>query len=118
MIKNRNAFTIVEYAVLIMFILTAVFVFRTYILRALSGRYKSVGDTYGFGRQYEEGKTVTCGFDDRINAWYDEVCFDNERQKCAPGDNDCELGVLNGACKQNSDVCNKDFNMEVPRNTK
>lgn len=106
MTMNRRGFSIIEYIFLIIIILSMILVFRNYILRAFNGKYKAVGDSYGFGRQYDPSRTVACGYDDRINPWYDEQCFDNERQKCAVGNDICEENVLKNKCNKNYSMCN------------
>ncbi len=105
---KRHGFSIIEYVFLIILMLCVVLVFRNYILRGFSGKYKSVGDTYGMGRQYDATKTIACSYDDRLNMWYDDSCFDNERQHCAGGDQECEKNIINGTiCRRNFDSCNK-----------
>lgn len=54
---KKAAFTI-EYAVLIIILVLAFFLSRTYIIRASSGYWRQLGDTFGFGRQYEKGVTT------------------------------------------------------------
>lgn len=108
---NNKGHSIVEYAFLIVLVLGAMFVFRDYLSRGLNGRYKSIGDTYGMGRQYDPKRTVTCGYDDRLNMWYDEACFESEtiRQNCQPGNSTCETAIINGtSCRRNSQICNDD----------
>lgn len=41
-----------EYAVLILIVAVALVTMSGYIRRALSGKWREVGDTFGFGRQY------------------------------------------------------------------
>ena len=43
----------IEYAFLIAVIAAAMVAMGVYMKRALSGRWRGVGDTFGFGRQYE-----------------------------------------------------------------
>ena len=49
---RRGGFSI-EYAVLIAVVSAAVLGMSVYVQRALAGRWRSVGDTFGQGRQYE-----------------------------------------------------------------
>lgn len=83
--KNKRGAAIIEYAMLIIMVLLAIMVFRHYFVGSLGGKHKSVGDTFGFGRQYDKDLTVACAWDQDQQVWYDEVCFDNGRQRCAYG---------------------------------
>ncbi len=93
--RNHNqGYSIFEYVVLIILVLSALFIFRSYILKALNGKHKALGDAYGFGRQYDPKRTIACGYDDRINAWYDETCYENQRRLCASGNEECDLAKV------------------------
>ena len=48
----------VEYAVLVAIVVAALVAMAVYTKRALSGKWRGVGDTFGYGRQYEPGVTV------------------------------------------------------------
>ena len=48
----------IEYAVLIAVIVAAILGMSVYSARALKGKWRNVGDTFGFGRQYEPGTTT------------------------------------------------------------
>jgi Flp pilus assembly pilin Flp len=48
----------VEYAVLVAIVVAALISMAVYTKRALSGKWRGVGDTFGHGRQYEPGVTV------------------------------------------------------------
>ena len=70
--KFRTASSTLEYVSLIVFILSALYVFQTYIFRGISGHWKGASDTIGFGRQYDPreygtdgtgGGTMECMFD-------------------------------------------------------
>lgn len=50
--------TAVEYAVLAAIVAAALLGMAVYTKRALSGKWRQVGDTFGFGRQYEPGVTT------------------------------------------------------------
>lgn len=56
MAMRRGSFSI-EYAVLIAIVIAAVLGMSVYTKRALSGRWREVGDVFGHGRQYEPGVT-------------------------------------------------------------
>lgn len=47
-----------EYTILIIVIIGAIILMQPYIFRGIMGRWKSIGDTFGFGRQYDPGSTV------------------------------------------------------------
>ena len=97
--QKKKAQSILEYMTLIVFLLTALFVFQKYILRAYYGNWKRAGDVFGQGRQYDPrpfgnygdgGGTLECFFDAThcrpgtgparpcplINKWISRVCYD------------------------------------------
>lgn len=43
----------IEYAVLLAVVVAALIGMSVYTMRALSGRWRTVGDTFGYGRQYQ-----------------------------------------------------------------
>ena len=74
---HKKGQSVIEYVTLIIFIAVAILVIQKYIVRGISGRWKSVGDTFGFERQYDPQKTYRCAFDFKYtNTWYDENCYD------------------------------------------
>ncbi len=52
MANPRRSFLSIEYAVMIAIIIAALIGISIYIKRGLSGKWREVGDTFGFGRQY------------------------------------------------------------------
>jgi len=44
-----------EYAILIAITAAALIAMSGYVKKAISGKWRSVGDSFGFGRQYESG---------------------------------------------------------------
>ena len=71
---------VIDYLGLLMFILIALFLFQQYIVRGLSGKWKSAGDSIGVGRQYDPrdygaqgtgGGTEDCFWDDEVGNWVD-----------------------------------------------
>ena len=50
---RRSASFSLEYATLIVIVAAAMIGMAIYVKRALSGRWRAVGDTFGYGRQYE-----------------------------------------------------------------
>ena len=98
-IKNNKAAAVMEYAMLIMIILLTFLSFQKYVLRAVSGKWKTVGDSFGFGRQYDPVQTAECAFDERFfNTWYDVRCFDLKRGNCGDNDTVC-LQTAISACQ-------------------
>lgn len=88
-VRHKKGFSIVEYLVTILIVITAMVVFKDYIIRGLTGRWKTGSDQIGFGRQFEPTDTVECAYDYQFNqGWYDVTCVDN--QGCAFGNKNCE----------------------------
>ena len=56
--RSRRAIFTVEYVILIAVIVAALLAMQFYLRRAVCGRIRSAGDTFGQGRQYEPGVTV------------------------------------------------------------
>ena len=50
--RNRGAFSL-EYAALVVIVTAAMVGMAIYMKRALMGKWRSVGDTFGHGKQYE-----------------------------------------------------------------
>ncbi len=56
--RFRRGSLSIEQAALIAVVVAAAVGMSVYMMRALCGRWRQVGDSFGFGRQYEAGKTV------------------------------------------------------------
>ena len=56
--QGRNGTLSVEYSVLIAVVVAALVGLSVYMMRSVSGRWRQVGDTFGYGRQYEPGVTT------------------------------------------------------------
>ena len=54
--SKRGVFT-VEFMVLIVIIVLALLAMQLYLKRSVNGRFRSAGDSFGQGRQYEPGVT-------------------------------------------------------------
>lgn len=69
-----------EFVALIMFLMAAYIVFQKYIVRGLSGRWKSVGDALGQGRIYDPRHTTECAYKTFFQGvppvWFDQECFE------------------------------------------
>ncbi|MDP2940623.1 MAG: hypothetical protein Q8O13_11240 [Candidatus Omnitrophota bacterium] len=57
--KNKASFAI-EYCMLIIILVAALLLMQYYIIRAFAGRWRTTGDVFGFGKQYEPDVTVVC----------------------------------------------------------
>ncbi|MBF0533094.1 MAG: hypothetical protein HQL23_08390 [Candidatus Omnitrophica bacterium] len=70
---KRKAQAATEYIFLIVFIFAAFLFFQKYIVRAVNGRWKSVGDQIGGGQIYDPVKTHECAVGDEPacpDKWY------------------------------------------------
>ncbi len=104
-----------EYLILMSILLTSLYTFKGPILRAIAGKWKSSGDQFGHGRQFNPADTVECAFDPiYTNRWYDVTCFDNHN--CPPGNDSCiRLAILQccsggAGCRGTDDFCNHEEN--------
>jgi len=126
-IQGKKAASTLEFAALVVFVISALLVFQRYIYRGMAGSWKAAGDAFGHGRQYdprnfgengELGGTLELFFDythckpgyrppchdpdHRINNWIDRRCI--EVKHC-----DCTLSVddpaYDSACLQCYDSC-------------
>ena len=97
--RTNKGLSVIEYLIMIMILTTAFFVFKDYLLRGLSGRWKGVGDQFGYGRQFEPTDTIECAYDsDYWNAWYDVTCFENKG--CPSRNWSCQNQAIN-LCQNN-----------------
>lgn len=99
--KSHKAIAVIEYAILIILVMVALFTFRDYILRGFQGNYKQMGESVSFHRQYNAYATISCrcDFAARCEAdgktchdaglCYDEMCFDGHG--CEGYDKECIL---------------------------
>ena len=55
-VRRRGTFAI-EYAIVIVIAAAALIGMGIYFKRSISGKLRSVGDSFGYGRQYEPGRT-------------------------------------------------------------
>ncbi|MDI6606056.1 MAG: hypothetical protein QME65_02805 [Candidatus Omnitrophota bacterium] len=56
--QQRSAFSVIEYTFLIAIIAAVLIGMSIYLKHALCGKWRAVGDTFGYGRQYEVNKTT------------------------------------------------------------
>jgi hypothetical protein len=59
-IKSNNGANILEYIALILIIVSAYIVMKEVISRGLFSKYKSSGESFAFGRQYDPKTTTVC----------------------------------------------------------
>ncbi|MEI8011525.1 MAG: hypothetical protein WCI27_03445 [Candidatus Omnitrophota bacterium] len=76
-IRKERAFSLLEYLVLLLVVITTLVAFSGYMQHALHGQYRKTGETIGYLRQYSRTATVECAYDYDLNAWYAQSCFDN-----------------------------------------
>jgi len=92
-LPNKRGQSVIEFTMLIMFILAAFFIFQKYIARGLAGRWKGVGDALGQGRIYDPNYTLECEYHPTRQKWFDRVCFEGCRNNCglpvSPGCSAC-----------------------------
>lgn len=56
--RRRGVVSLMEYATLFVVVAAAILAMAIYTKRALGGKWREVGDSFGHGRQYEPSKTV------------------------------------------------------------
>ena len=79
---KRRGVSSVEYAAMVLLIIAGMVVMQKYVLRSMAGHWKSVGDSFGFGRQYDPAKTKECMYDMTVNKWIGVGCFDSCIKAC------------------------------------
>jgi hypothetical protein len=70
----RRGMAVMEYAILIIIIVLAFLATGSYVNRIFSGYWRSMGDTFGFGKQYEEGVTTCIPLAGDCSEWGDQAC--------------------------------------------
>ena len=53
----KKAVSLIEYCVLLVVVAAALVGMQIYLKRAVCGNWKQAGDVFGFGRQFDPGKT-------------------------------------------------------------
>jgi Flp pilus assembly pilin Flp len=56
--KTILAMSTIEYSMLIAIVVAALLVMQFYLKRGVCGQWKSAGDVFGFGRQYDPSTTI------------------------------------------------------------
>ena len=82
--KQRRAFAVLEYVMLVLILLMGLVGFRIYIERGFQGQFRKAGESFGFLRQYNPGASRDCAFEPSLGIWYETGCFNNEiiRRRC------------------------------------
>lgn len=82
--KKEQGEAVLEYVTMLMLVMAAFIVIDKYAMRAMSGRWKAVGDSFDMGRQYDPLITKRGAFDFvYTDRWYNQTCFDSNRCSCA-----------------------------------
>jgi len=109
-VLNKKAFSIIEYTILLVIIIGAFLVLRSYIQRGIYGMWGQAGQSSAFGRQYDLPKSVQCAFEETSNRWYDRNCFEQgvagSNPPCGSGDASCEELIING-CINTGSACDQ-----------
>ena len=79
-LSARRATSVIEYVIIIVILMYAFLAAQKYIVRAMAGRWKAAGDTFGMERQFNLSNTVECGYlaTDHIPrgyVWYEKKCY-------------------------------------------
>ena len=119
-LKNKKAASTLEYIVLVTIILMTILAFQKYIVRGFAGRWKSVGDSFGAGRQYDPQKTTECAWSEDEQLWYSTQCFDQKIDTLFPAylslcENNCLAFSGWGPCSSEPRECCKIDGWGIPR---
>ncbi len=95
---TNKAFSVIEYSIFIILIITALYVSKDFISRAIMGHWQAAGDTFAFGRQYDATHTMECSYDGESNKWYEQGCFDQRRAARPVCDIACEREIIVNQC--------------------
>ena len=102
-----------EYVFFLLIVLTVFVYFQKYLVKGISGRFKTVGDSFAQGRLYDgdKAKTSECAFDVFTDSglWYDSRCFYDtcgvkDRISTAATDGDCRDCI--SSCVIPGGICN------------
>lgn len=99
---NKKGAGVIEYVLLTVLLASGLYVMKDTISRAIFSRFKSSGDSFAFGRQYDAKRSTVCKTD-LTNAGaeisYDEDCYTKLVMRnpeggggcpqCYPGDENC-----------------------------
>ena len=102
---KKHGQSVLEFTSLIVVILLTFLIFQKYVVRAFSGRWKGIGDSFGQGRVYDHEHTTECGYYPPADVWFDRKCYD------ANCEDDClHIGATEVACTNCvTTVCQEDL---------
>ena len=104
---HKRGTSAIEYVVMIIIIIGAMLLIQKYLLRGIAGKWRDVGDTWGYGRQFDPKKTTECLYDMTVNKWILYGCFEACISAC-----DSKYGIdANLVCEAN---CPKDPTCACP----
>ena len=90
-LKQKKASSIMEFVMVFLVVMGAMLIFQNAFGRAIAGRWRSVGDSFGFGRQYSAKRTMECAVavdpDGTNDQWYSVPCADSKN--CVRWDYNC-----------------------------
>jgi len=96
-IFKKQAFAVIEYVTILLIVMGAFLVMRSYIQRGIFSMHAKAGQGFAYGRQFDPQRTVECSYDGLTGIWYDENCF--KAANCSLGGLACEQGCLtNSSC--------------------
>ena len=100
-LRRHRASTVMEFVLLFLVVMSAMLIFQKFFMRAMAGRWKSVGDSFGFGRQYSPTKTFECGWAMHptcavLDDWYSVACADSRR--CQRSNYNCLATCFDPKC--------------------
>ena len=75
--SKQKAVSTLEYMTLLILLMAVLLFFGKYIFQAFAGRWRSTGETFGMGMQYDPQKTTRCRYDTYASTgmWYNVQCF-------------------------------------------
>lgn len=79
--RKNKAVSTIEYLGLVILIVAAFMLMRKYILQGIVGRWKNVGDSFGYGMLYDSDYTEECALysypqDQNLEYWYNVADYD------------------------------------------
>ena len=112
--KTHRATSTVEYLIVIIIFVAAILLMQKQIARSFFGRWKDLGDGFGYGEQYDPQATVDCGryvnSETNVETWYAqncyECCFDVIAENCiAQGFQGDLTSCRNGSVLEQKSCC-------------
>ena len=113
-LENKNGgLSTIEYMMMVIIVISALLWLQIYMQRAFQGHWKTAGDAFGLGRQYEASKVTDCAYaqiNSSYGVWYDDTCYQYKvTVNCKPGDTACEdnqrIACVQAYCCEETD-CN------------